>query len=106
MVHTRLLRVVVEGIGGVNLTHPLRVVAAVVGEDLVILLGGTVISSVLGSLRGALLEGIRHHIGAGGVDEEGDGHRRIHDLEAHRGVEVHGMIKIAVFFLDIEEYRL
>lgn len=102
VVHTRLLRVAVEGIGEVILTRRLRVVVVVVGEDLVILQGGTVISIVRGSPRGALLlEGIHRHTGADVVDEEeGDGRRRIHDLEAHRGVEVRGTIdnlRIAVF---------
>lgn len=95
MARTRLLRVVVEDIGEVILTRRRRVVDVAVGEGLVISQGGTAISIVRGSPRDVLLEEIPHHIGAGGVGEEGDGLPRIHDLEALRGVELPGMIDIS-----------
>lgn len=94
--YTRL-RVVVEDIGEVIRTPRLRVVVDVaVGEDLVILRGETVILNARVNLRGGPLEGIRHRIGVGGLVEEGDGLLHIHGLEAHRDVEVHGMIDYCI----------
>lgn len=103
-VHTPLLRLVEEeGIGGVIRTHRLRAQEVVVVGEEVTLQEGTVISSERVSLRGGPLEGIRHRIGVGVVVEEEDGLHRIHDLEAHQGVELHVMIDVAVF---LEVYTL
>ena len=92
--HTPLPRVAVEGIGEVIPTHRPLVPHAVVGADLVILQGETVISTVRGSTRGVRPGGTRHPIEAGVVVEEGDDHRRIRDPEARRDGELHGTTDI------------
>lgn len=103
--HMRL-QAVVEDIGEVILTHPLQVVGAAVRAEVAILQGGTVILTVPESMKGVLSEGTHPRIAVGGVIGVGDGRRRIHDLEAHRGGELRGMIKISVFLLQVAMRRI